>query len=281
MWTATPCSGVKTCWPTKPPRLRQHLGRAVDQQAVVGQLAPAARGVGEQGPRAALDVDPAVGARGAGLVGQLVERLLVRHHRFGERCAACARARGRSCGAAPGRRPCARGRPWPRNRARPSRSGRPPGRRWPSGCRRLPCLRPNDLRRSSAVSAASWLHLSKFHECGSPSRRREGNSLALEHRRALFEEGGDALLVVRAAAERAHDVALQVELLVERAGPGGADQPLGLGQPPRRPAAKRASRASASSISLSSSTAFQIRPQLSACSAPRGWPVRARPSARA
>ena len=75
--------------------LRQRLHRAVDQHPAVGQFAPALGGEGEERAGAALDVDPAVAARRAGGVGELVQFLLARHHRVGERPSASRRARGR------------------------------------------------------------------------------------------------------------------------------------------------------------------------------------------
>ncbi len=64
--------------------LRQRLHRPVDQHPAVGQLAPALGREGEERPRAALDVDPAVGSSRAGRVAELVQFLLARHHRIGE-----------------------------------------------------------------------------------------------------------------------------------------------------------------------------------------------------
>ena len=58
--------------------LRQRLDRAVEQDVGVGQLAAALRREAEQGARAALDVDPAVLARRAGEVVELVKLLLAR-----------------------------------------------------------------------------------------------------------------------------------------------------------------------------------------------------------
>jgi hypothetical protein len=66
-----------------PPRDRG-LHRAVDQDSLVGQLAPALGRVGEERPGAALDVDPAVVAGRPGLVAELVQFLLARHDRVGE-----------------------------------------------------------------------------------------------------------------------------------------------------------------------------------------------------
>ena len=65
--------------------LRQRLHLAVDQDPLVGQLAPALGGEGEERAGAALDVDPAVGAGRAGVVAELVQFLLARHDRVGER----------------------------------------------------------------------------------------------------------------------------------------------------------------------------------------------------
>jgi hypothetical protein len=53
--------------------LGQHLGRAVEEEAGVRQLAPAFRGVDEQRADAAVDVEPGVGLGGSRFVRQLVQ----------------------------------------------------------------------------------------------------------------------------------------------------------------------------------------------------------------
>ena len=57
--------------------------------------------------------------------------------------------------------------------------------------------------------------------------------MALEVRRALFEEGGDAFAIVGGETEAAHFVALEVEFLVEGAGSRGADDRLDRGEAER------------------------------------------------
>jgi hypothetical protein len=59
--------------------LAQRHGRAFVQHVRRRQLAPAHAGVGEQGADAAFDVDPAVGAGGAGQVRDLVQLFLALH----------------------------------------------------------------------------------------------------------------------------------------------------------------------------------------------------------
>ena len=85
MCTAAPWSGVKMCWPMKVPFFDKRLQRAVEQHMAVGKLAAALGGEGEERPGAAFDVDPAVLARRAGLVVELVQFLLARHDREAER----------------------------------------------------------------------------------------------------------------------------------------------------------------------------------------------------
>ena len=65
--------------------LRQRLDRAVHQHLRVRKLAAALGREGEEGARAALDVDPAVLARCAGQVVELVQLLLAGHDRLAER----------------------------------------------------------------------------------------------------------------------------------------------------------------------------------------------------
>ena len=60
------------------------MALSVEQDVGVGQFAPALGREGEEGAGAALDVDPAVGAGGAGIVAELVQLLLARHHGIGE-----------------------------------------------------------------------------------------------------------------------------------------------------------------------------------------------------
>ena len=60
----------------KHPRLAQRQGRAFMHDVARGQVTRAHAGVSEEGAGAALDVDPAVGARGAGVAREGVERLL-------------------------------------------------------------------------------------------------------------------------------------------------------------------------------------------------------------
>jgi hypothetical protein len=65
--------------------LRQRLHVAVDQDALVGEFAASLRGKGKKRAGAALDIDPAVGPRRAGLVVELVQLFLARHDRLAER----------------------------------------------------------------------------------------------------------------------------------------------------------------------------------------------------
>ena len=58
---------------------RERLQWSVDKKRLVGKIAAAARGVREQRPDAAVDVDPAVRLRGAGGGGHEVELVLPRH----------------------------------------------------------------------------------------------------------------------------------------------------------------------------------------------------------
>jgi hypothetical protein len=67
IWTATPCSDVQTCWPTKRAALSTAAPYAVDQNRWLAARA-ALDEKGEERARAALDVDPAVVAGRAGLV---------------------------------------------------------------------------------------------------------------------------------------------------------------------------------------------------------------------
>ncbi len=64
--------------------LRQALELSVEQDVRVGQLTPPLRREGEERASAALDVDPAVLARGAGQIVELVQLLLARHDREAE-----------------------------------------------------------------------------------------------------------------------------------------------------------------------------------------------------
>ena len=64
--------------------LRQRRRAAIHQHGVIGQLPAADGGVGEQGPRAALDIDPAIASARAGVIRQLIERLLARDNRLGQ-----------------------------------------------------------------------------------------------------------------------------------------------------------------------------------------------------
>ena len=59
--------------------LRQRLDVAVDVEGLVGKLAAAPAGVGEERPDAALDVDPGIALRGAGRGRDRVELVLPRH----------------------------------------------------------------------------------------------------------------------------------------------------------------------------------------------------------
>ena len=72
------------CWPTKRAVLRQAFELAIEQHVRVGKLAPALGREGEERARAALDVDPAVLARRAGQVIELVQLFLARHDRQAE-----------------------------------------------------------------------------------------------------------------------------------------------------------------------------------------------------
>ena len=65
--------------------LRQAFERAVEEHMGVGKFAAALGREGEEGAGAALDVDPAVLARRAGQVIELVQLLLARHDRLAER----------------------------------------------------------------------------------------------------------------------------------------------------------------------------------------------------
>ena len=85
MWTATPSSGVRMCWAEKLPSFDRSFDVAVDEEAGVRQLAAGLGGVGEQRADAALDVDPAVGAGGAGGEALGVELLLALHQVLAER----------------------------------------------------------------------------------------------------------------------------------------------------------------------------------------------------
>ena len=85
MWMATPSSGVRMCWAEKVASLESDLDVAVGEDAGVRELAAGLGGVGEQRAGAALDVDPAVGAGGAGGEALGVELLLVGHQELAER----------------------------------------------------------------------------------------------------------------------------------------------------------------------------------------------------
>ena len=85
MWMATPSSGVRMCWAEKVQSFDEDLDVAVGEDAGVRQLAAGLGGVGEQRAGAALDVDPAVGAGGAGGEALGVELLLVGHQGLAER----------------------------------------------------------------------------------------------------------------------------------------------------------------------------------------------------
>ena len=76
MCTATPSSGTQMCRPTNVPPFESGSDRAVDVERLVRELAAAAARVGEEGPDAAVDVDPGVGLRRAGRVGERVELVL-------------------------------------------------------------------------------------------------------------------------------------------------------------------------------------------------------------
>ena len=65
--------------------LRQGLDRSVHQHMRIRKLTAALRGEGEEGARAALDVDPAVLARCASQIVELVQLLLAGHDRLAER----------------------------------------------------------------------------------------------------------------------------------------------------------------------------------------------------
>ena len=65
--------------------LGKSFRRAVDDDGVVGKFAPAFGGIGEERACAAFDIDPAVGFRGARIVGEFVELILARHDRFAQR----------------------------------------------------------------------------------------------------------------------------------------------------------------------------------------------------
>ena len=72
------------CWAEKVPSFDSELDVAVGQDAGVRQLAAGLGGVGEQRADAALDVDPAVGAGGAGGEALGVELLLEAHQVLAE-----------------------------------------------------------------------------------------------------------------------------------------------------------------------------------------------------
>ena len=63
----------------------QRHGRAFMQKVARWQLVAAHRGIGRQGACAAFDVDPAIGARCAGVGRHSVQCLLVFHQVFGQR----------------------------------------------------------------------------------------------------------------------------------------------------------------------------------------------------
>jgi len=65
--------------------LADFLRLAVNQQRCIGQLAPSLGRIAEQRACPALDIDPSVLARGARMVGELVEFLLAGHQGFGQR----------------------------------------------------------------------------------------------------------------------------------------------------------------------------------------------------
>ncbi|EEF25155.1 conserved hypothetical protein [Ricinus communis] len=65
--------------------LRQLLHIAIEQHARVRQLAPSLGGIGQQGSDATFDIDPAIGARGAGRRRERVEFFLSLEQRLAER----------------------------------------------------------------------------------------------------------------------------------------------------------------------------------------------------
>ena len=119
--------------------LRQAFQLAVHQHVRVGKLAAALRREGEERAGAAFDVDPAVLARRAGQIIELVQLFLAGHDRLAERLdhprplverQLAQRRSADFAGVSQHRR---------RNRGRLSRSSRPARRRWrwrsPPGCR--------------------------------------------------------------------------------------------------------------------------------------------------
>ena len=85
MCTAAPCSERVDVLADEGAVLRQAFELAVEQHMRVGKLAPALGREGEERAGAAFDVDPAVLARRAGQIVELVQLFLARHDREAER----------------------------------------------------------------------------------------------------------------------------------------------------------------------------------------------------
>jgi hypothetical protein len=64
---------------------RQRFDIAVNQDALVGQLAPALGLIDGERADAAVNIDPAIGLCGAGFVREFVKLILLRRQRFCER----------------------------------------------------------------------------------------------------------------------------------------------------------------------------------------------------
>ena len=69
-------------------------------QGIVRQIATGHAGIGEQRGDATLDINPAVAARRAGLIGNLIQRLFVRQQVFATAFSICARCWNVMCASA-------------------------------------------------------------------------------------------------------------------------------------------------------------------------------------